>query len=380
MIDRKALGNEQTKDNLALRHYVIDDALFSDLAIEKAILQKIEEINVKINKNIHTLEDKELLKSLKFDYDDIKDSNTNQLAYIPNILHETVPYGVSESDNVVVYESHTPEQIKELFPNKSSHHIDIAKDTGLNQSLGVAMAKSRFSVLQKDIANLHNDLVNAAINAYRDLDYELQYVPLLVNREALYGTGQIPKFEDDLFKTEDGLYLIPTGEVPLTNIIKDKIYKENEVEQLLMTHTPCFRKEAGAAGKDTRGLIRQHQFDKVELVRICLPEHGLETLNILLKDVEGFISKFYMPYRIVELCSGDIGFSGHKAYDIEMWFNHEQRFREIASITWCGDFQARRLNAKVNRNGKKEYVHTLNATGLAVGRVLAAIIESEKIS
>jgi seryl-tRNA synthetase len=218
-----------------------------------------------------------------------------------------------------------------------------------------------------------------ALDFYGKMGYDEYYLPNLVNKETIYGTGQYPKFKNELFTTfgNQELFLIPTGEVPLTNIFKNKLINELNVEKRLMTHTPCFRKEAGAYGKDTKGIIRQHQFEKVELVRTCLPENGLDTLNEMMENINDFVKFLNIPYRIIELCAGDIGFAGHKGYDFELWFPAEGKFREIASVTWCHEFQARRMKTKVKRkNGNKDFIHTLNGTGLAAGRVLAAILEN----
>ena len=255
----------------------------------------------------------------------------------------------------------------------------IGEKFGLDTETGVELAHARFTVMKGEVAKLHRKLTNLALDFYGNLGYEEHYVPNLVNQETIYGTGQYPKFKEELFTTtgERPLFLIPTGEVPLTNTVKDKMLTETTVTQNLMTHTPCFRKEAGAYGRDTKGIIRQHQFEKVELVKICLAEEGINAFNQMVEDVKNFVAQFGIPFRIIELCAGDIGFAGHKAYDFEIWFANQQKFREIATITWCTDFQARRMNTRVKRkDGKKELVHTLNGTGLAVGRVLAAILEN----
>lgn len=370
MLDKKILFKPETIDNLKKRGYEHPDDLEANLDYEKSILQQIEKMNTDSNNRIAV--DKEKLRQLKEEMTDIADYNHHQMARIPNLLHETVPFGLSDKDNPVV------KVVGEIEPVSRGHHVDIfnAKEILLDQKTGVEMSGSRFAVFKESLAEVQTYCIAEAVEFYIGLGYVHHYVPLLVNRETMYGTGQYPKFADDLFETMEGMYLIPTGEVPLTNMFKNKTFKEDEVNQMLMTATPCFRKEAGSAGKDTKGVLRLHQFEKVELVRACLPENGLATLDEMLADIESFLAEYVkVPYRVVELCSNDIGFSGHKAYDIELWFEGEKKYREIASITWCGDFQARRLNAKFVRNGKKEYIHTLNGTGLAVGRVMAAMAE-----
>jgi seryl-tRNA synthetase len=377
MIDLKTLKDENVRKNLEKRGYYLPQEYFLLEKERKDILIAIEQINHKINQNNHDIHDKEMLKKFKKELEE-KENQIHEITYkIPNILHESVPEGKNEQENKdVMYFFNDQKMIHDKF------YGEQAKNLGLDIETGVHLAQTRFHVMRGILAKKQRELINKALDFYGTLGYEECYVPNLVNEETIFGTGQYPKFKDELFITEGNqkLYLIPTGEVPLTNIVKNKILLENEAEMKLMTHTPCFRKEAGAYGKDTKGIIRQHQFEKVELVRTCLPENGLKNFEEMVNDVQNFIKQLEIPFRIIELCAGDIGFAGHKAYDFEIWFPNEKKYREIATITWCHDFQARRMNAKYkNKENKKNYLHTLNGTGLAVGRILAAMIENEKI-
>lgn len=374
MINIKTLKEINTINNLEKRGYLLPDNFFNLLEKRKNLNTIIEHINNKINNNIHTTEDKTLLKNTKIDLELLEIDFNNIIHMIPNILHETVPAGKGEDHNVV---------LKTFFEEKKNnnklHHVELGNPLGLDIETGVQLAHARFNLMRGTVAKLHRKLTNLALDFYTEYGYEECYVPNLVNEEIIFGTGQYPKFKEELFITEGNkkLFLIPTGEVPLTNIVKNKIFNQNEVEMKLMTHTPCFRKEVGAYGKDTKGIIRQHQFEKVELVRTCIPENGLLYFKEMIEEITNFIKIFNIPFRIIELCAGDIGFAGHKAYDFEIWFPNEQKYREIATVTWCHDFQARRMNAKFkNKKKEKLFLHTLNGTGLAVGRVLAAMLEN----
>lgn len=374
MINTKQLNDDKVINNLAKRGYHLPDNFFHIVETKKQLNTVIEKINHKINLNQHTVDDKVLLKETKNHLELINTQYLDIIHMIPNVLHDTVPVGKGENDNVVIA-TYYEDQRK----NNVLHHAHIGKNLGLDLETGVNLAQARFNLMRGLLAKVHRKLTNMALDYYENLGYELCYVPYLVNQQTMFGTGQYPKFKEELFVTEmnKDLFLIPTGEVPLTNIVHNKTFNNKQADMKLMTHTPCFRKEVGAYGKDTKGIIRQHQFEKIELVRTCLPENGLENLEEMLKNVTEFIQQFHIPFRIIELCAGDIGFAGHKAFDIEIWFPHENKYREIASITWCYDFQARRMNAKYkNKNNEKNYIHTLNGTGLAVGRVLAAMLEN----
>jgi seryl-tRNA synthetase len=372
MINIKMIGNTDVIDNLTKRGYQIPNELEVLLKEEKALKVIIQTTNEKLNNKIKV--DKDILKETKTKLAEIEIKIKLIIDLIPNLLHETVPFGKGEQDNILITEFFNEKKKINKF-----NHADIGKKIGLDIETGVALAHTRFNTMHGQVAKLHRKLTNLALDFYTTLGYEEYYVPNLVNEETMFGTGQYPKFKEELFVTEGNnkLFLVPTGEVPLTNIVKNKILKEDEVEKKLMTHTPCFRKEVGAYGKDTKGIIRQHQFEKIELVRTCLPENGLKNFEEMVNNINDFIKQFNIPYRIIELCAGDIGFAGHKAYDFEIWFPAEGKYREIATVTWCHDFQARRMKTKVRRlTGEKELIHTLNGTGLAVGRVLAAIIEN----
>lgn len=372
MIDIKEIEKnyEEVKNNLARRGYVLDEQIIQMYKKIKTLNMRMEEINTLLNQGKGTKELKDEFAQLKNEKNTIETVYLEKYHMIPNVLCDTVPNGEGAEDNVEL--KVVGEKVK---ANKG--YMDIAKNNGLNIEAGVDLAHARFNVMHGNVAKLHRKLINKALDVYEKNGYEFHYVPDMVNEKTMFGTGQFPKFKDDLFKTEDGLYLIPTGEVPLTNLVNNQIIEEERVERKLMTHTPCFRKEVGAYGKDTKGIIRQHQFEKVELVRVCLPENGLKNFNEMVNDIEVFVKELGLTYRIIELCAKDIGFSGHKAYDFEVWFPYEQAWREIATVTWCFDFQARRMNAKLKRKDKKkEFVHTLNGTGLAVGRVMACLIET----
>ena len=374
MINLKTLQEDIIVKNLNKRGYFLPDIYFKLIKERKDINTHIELINQKINQQLHNIDDKTQLKKLKTDLLDL-DKKIHDITYlIPNVIHDTVPEGKGEEHNVELVTFFDDKKFTHEF-----NHVDIGKKIGLDIETGVNLAHARFNFMRGNVAKIHRKLINLALDFYTTIGYEECYVPNLVNEETIFGTGQYPKFKDELFTTEGNqpLFLIPTGEVPLTNIVKNKIFNENEANFKLMTHTPCFRKEVGAYGKDTKGIIRQHQFEKIELVRICQPDNGLTYFYEMIEEVTQFIKQFNIPFRIIELCAGDIGFAGHKAYDFEIWFPSEQKYREIATITWCHDFQARRMNAKFKNKQKEKFLlHTLNGTGLAVGRVLAAMIEN----
>lgn len=284
---------------------------------------------------------------------------------IPNIQALDAPFGKGDEDNVEV------KVWKPMGPGNLSFLPMNVKD--FDTETGAKLAGTRFAVLKNNVVKNQRNLLNNALNFYGELGYQEHYVPLLVHPEVMYGTGQYPKFKDDLFQVGEH-YLIPTGEVPLTNIYRNEIIEFDETKTIkLCTHTPCFRKEAGSAGKDTKGIIRQHQFEKVELVKICHPDIARHEFEEMIADVEDFIQQLGIQYRIIELCTGDMSFAGHKAFDVELFFKEDNRYREIASITWCTDFQARRMQTRFKENAKVKLAHTINGTGLAVGRVLEAV-------
>ena len=306
----------------------------------------------------------------------VEEELKNTLLWIPNLPHESVPIGEDENDNVEVRRWGEPRK----FNFEPKPHWEIGEKLGiLDFKRGAKLSGSRFTVIKGWGAKLERALINFMLDLHTGKGYREVCPPHLVKPEILIGTGQLPKFEEDLYKCErDNLYLIPTAEVPLTNLYREEILKEEDLPIYLTAYTPCYRREAGAYGKDIRGIIRQHQFDKVELVKIVHPDTSYEELEKLVKDAEEVLQLLGLPYRVVELCTGDLGFSAAKTYDIEVWLPSQNRYREISSCSNCEDFQARRMNTRFKdaKTGKNRFVHTLNGSGLAVGRTLAAILEN----
>ena len=290
------------------------------------------------------------------------------LLNIPNIPNANVPLGKNETENVVIKIS------GEITSTNLLDHLDISKN--IDTDLAAKLAGSRFSVLKGDIAKLQRALISFMLDIAIKNGYKEHYVPFMANIDSLTGTGQLPKFEEDLFKASDNLYLIPTAEVPLTNIYRNELVNEKDTPVKLTSHTPCFRSEAGSYGKDTKGLIRQHQFEKIELVQVTKAESSLEDLDGLLKNAEEILELLELPYQVIELCTGDLGFSSCKTYDIEVWMPSQSKYREISSCSNFSDFQARRANIKIKYNDRKELAHTINGSALAVGRTLIALIEN----
>ena len=308
------------------------------------------------------------------------------LLAVPNLPHASVPVGAGEEDNVEVRRWGTPRS----FDFEAKDHVDVGTPLGLDFDMGVKLSGARFTVMQGGIARLHRALAQFMLDVQtQEHGYTECYVPYAVNADSLQGTGQLPKFEEDLFAAKKGgqdgepvpdhaaLYLIPTSEVPLTNFVRDEVVPEATLPIRLTAHTPCFRSEAGSYGRDTRGMIRQHQFDKVEMVQIVHPENSYEALEAMTGHAEAILQKLGLPYRVMSLCTGDMGFGAAKTYDLEVWLPGQGKYREISSISNCEDFQARRLQARFkNAKGKNELVHTLNGSGLAVGRCLVAVLEN----
>jgi seryl-tRNA synthetase len=300
------------------------------------------------------------------------------LSTLPNVPADEVPVGKSELDNVQVRAWGTPK----TFDFDVKDHVDLGSDLKqLDFELGGKITGSRFAVMTKSIARLHRALIQFMLDVHiHEHGYEEIYVPFIVNKDSLFGTGQLPKFEEDLFKLRDEreFYLIPTAEVPVTNVLRDEIVDEGQLPIKYTCHSPCFRSEAGSYGRDTRGMIRQHQFEKVELVQFVKPEHSAATLEALTGHAEAILQKLGLPYRVMLLCSGDMGFSSAKTYDIEVWLPSQNKYREISSCSSFNDFQARRMKARYRsaETGKPEFLHTLNGSGLAIGRTLLAIMEN----
>lgn len=323
----------------------------------------------------------ETVRQLEADLRNIQTQLDVILAAVPNTPHDSVPRGESEEGNVKVREWGAAP----TFDFVPLDHVALGeKLAGLDFESGARLAGSRFVVMMGKVARLHRALAQFMLDVHTlEHGYVEAYVPYLVNADSLRGTGQLPKFEEDLFQATKGgdeatkLYLIPTSEVPLTNLVRDTIVAENQLPMKLTAHTPCFRSEAGAAGRDTRGLIRQHQFDKVEMVQIVRPEDSYAALEEMTGHAEKILQKLGLPYRVMALCTGDMGFSAAKTYDLEVWLPGQNAYREISSCSNTEDFQARRLQARFRRGtGKPELVHTLNGSGLAVGRTLVAVLEN----
>lgn len=297
---------------------------------------------------------------------------------LPNILHESVPDGRDESANVVVRQwGERPE-----FSFEIKDHVDLGEQKGwLDFGAASKLAGSRFMVLSGSMARLHRALIQFMLDIHtNEHGYEEVYVPYMVNAESLQGTGQLPKFAEDLFavKGENQYYLIPTAEVPLTNLLRDEIVEQERLPIKYTTHTPCFRSEAGSYGRDTRGLIRQHQFEKVEMVQFVMPDDSYQALETLTAHAENILQKLELPYQLVALCAGDVGHSAAKTYDLEVWLPGQEKYREISSCSNFESYQARRMQARWRnpQTGKPELLHTINGSGLAVGRTLVAIIEN----
>lgn len=318
------------------------------------------------------------LKALETELEEIQDTLGELALEQPNILFEDVPDGESEDDNVELRRVGEPAQ-----PSFGAQdHVEIGEALGgFDFGASARIAGSRFVVMHGELARLHRALVQFMLDLHtREHGYDEVYVPYLVNREALTGTGQLPKFEDDLFRVDHDpeLFLAPTAEVPVTNLVREQILDADALPLRFVCHTPCFRAEAGSYGKDVRGMIRQHQFEKVELVQVVRPDASADALEALTGHAETVLQRLALPYRVVALCSGDIGFSAARTYDLEVWLPGQQRYREISSCSNFTDFQARRMQARWRNpdTGKPEPVHTLNGSGLAIGRCLVAILEN----
>jgi seryl-tRNA synthetase len=314
----------------------------------------------------------------------------DMLLAVPNLPHESVPVGADEHGNFEVRKWSVDGKGPKTFNFEVRDHVDIGEKLGLDFDIGIKLSGSRFTFMRGQIARMHRALAQFMLDTQtQQHGYTECYTPYIVNADTLRGTGQLPKFEGDLFAAKKGgqdseegaesqaLYLIPTSEVTLTNVVRDEILAESDLPMKLTAHTPCFRSEAGSAGRDTRGLIRQHQFDKVEMVQIVHPEKSYEALEEMTGHAEVILQKLGLPYRVMLLCSGDMGFGATKTYDLEGWVPSQATYREISSCSNCEAFQARRLQARFkNAQGKNELVHTLNGSGLAVGRALVAVLEN----
>lgn len=396
MLDPKLLRGDLTalKEKLATRGYELDVAFWTDVEIKRKELQvRTEELQAQKNagaKKIGELKRSgenaddllaqmekvsEQMKTAENELRDLQTVITNASLAIPNLPDDSVPAGADESDNVEVRKWGVPR----AFDFEIKDHTDIGEGLGqLDFALASKLTGARFSTLKGGLARLNRALIQFMLDTHIGKGYTEMYVPYMVNAESLKGTGQLPKFEEDLFKVSDSYYMIPTSEVPLTNTVRDTILAPSDLPMKLTAHTPCFRSEAGSAGRDTRGLIRQHQFEKVEMVQIVRADTSMQALDEMTAQAESILQALELPYRVITLCTGDMGFGAVKTYDIEVWLPSQDTYREISSCSNCGDFQARRMGARVKDGKQTKLVHTLNGSGLAVGRTLLAILENHQ--
>lgn len=399
MLDPKRLRSDlaDVAKQLARRGFTLDTARIEALEAQRREIQvKTEDLQAERNRrskeigkakaqgqDIQPLLDEvaglgDQLEAAKTELDQLQAELNDILMAIPNIPNADIPDGKSEEDNVEVRRWGTPRE----FDFEVKDHVDVGAGLGgLDFETAAKISGARFAVMKNDIARMHRALIQLMLDTHtQEHGYSEVYVPYLVNADSLRGTGQLPKFEEDLFATrgETPFYLIPTAEVPVTNILRGEILDQSELPIKFACHTPCFRSEAGAYGRDTRGMIRQHQFEKVEMVQFIEPEKSYEALEALTNNAETILQKLELPYRVVTLCTGDIGFSSAKTYDIEVWLPAQETYREISSCSNFEDFQARRMQARYRPAGSKkpELLHTLNGSGLAVGRTLVAILEN----
>jgi seryl-tRNA synthetase len=396
---RKDIDTVATR--LAARKFQLDVAGFNALEAErKAIQTRTEELQGKRNslsKQIGMLKGKgedtsgvmaevaglgDELKANEAGLAEVQRKMAEFMAAIPNLPHESVPSGVDETGNVEVRKIGTPP----TFDFEAKDHVDIGEKLGLDFETATKLTGSRFSVMKGGIARLHRALAQYMLDTHTDKHgYTECYTPYMVNADSLRGTGQLPKFEEDLFSVKKGgvegegetFYLIPTSEVTLTNTVRDEIVPLDALPIKMTAHTPCFRSEAGSYGRDTRGMIRQHQFDKVEMVQVVHPEQSYAALEEMVGHAETILQTLGLPYRVMSLCTGDMGFGAAKTYDLEVWLPAQNTYREISSLSNCEAFQARRMGARFrNAQNKPELLHTLNGSGLAVGRTLVAVLEN----
>ncbi|MEN3013452.1 MAG: serine--tRNA ligase [Endomicrobiia bacterium] len=364
-LDEEKRQLQQQIDNLRNRRKVLSEEIGK---LKKQnnpadhLIKEVEEIKTKLDHLEKELQQKETQLQA-------------ELLYLPNIPDETVPKGTSEKDNQIVYQSSQPKEYSfEPLP-----HWEVGKNLDiLDFDVAAKISGSRFAMLKGLGSKLERALINFMIDEHIKAGYQEVWLPYLVSKQSITGSGQLPKFEEELYKCKDDeLYLIPTAEVTLVNLHKDEFIPEEELPKKYVSYSACFRREAGSYGKDIKGLIRLHQFNKIELVKFTTAETSNDELELLVKDAARILEKLGLTYRVVLLCTADLGFASAKTYDLEVWMPGEKRWREISSCSNCKDFQARRLNIKVKyKNGKKEYIHTLNGSGLAVGRTFACILET----
>ncbi|MFL2713565.1 MAG: serine--tRNA ligase [Gammaproteobacteria bacterium] len=338
----------------------------NSLSKEYGLLKKEGKDDQILNKKIDTIKSNLELCSSKLQ--DIQSGLKEFLLDIPNLPDASSPIGLNEENNVVVRQHGKPSVVG------GKDHLEIT--SMIDTESANLLAGSRFAVLKGEVAQLQRALIAFMLDKASEHGYVEHYLPMVANTESLIATGQLPKFSADLFQLTDDYFLIPTAEVPLTNLYRDQIIESNEFPLKLTAHTSCFRSEAGSYGKDTKGLIRQHQFEKVELVQLCHPDQSLEALENLTNHAEIILQDLNLPYQVVELCSGDLGFASAKTYDLEVWIPSQEKFREISSCSNCADFQSRRAKIRFKDEGSSKFVHTLNGSALAAGRALIAVIEN----
>ena len=398
MLDPQLLRNDldAVAERLLVKGYQLDKQQFIEFETQRKTLQvEVEELRSQRNSESKKIgqakaagEDiQPLLDAVASLGDELKASEQSLvslqeklnelLAGIPNIPHQSVPSGNDESDNIELRRWGEPGS----FDFEPKDHVDLGAALGMDFEVAAKLTGSRYVVMQGALASMHRALTQFMLDTHsRKNGYTESYVPYIVNADSLLGTGQLPKFEEDLFKlnTEHDNYLIPTAEVPLTNILRDEIISADQLPFKRVAHTPCFRSEAGSYGRDTRGMIRQHQFEKVELVQAVRAEQSWQALDELTGHAEGILQTLELPYRVVNLCGGDLGFGAAKTHDLEVWLPGQQAYREISSCTNFESFQARRMQARWRNpeTGKPELLHTINGSGLAVGRTLVAVMEN----
>ncbi|BAK76148.1 seryl-tRNA synthetase [Pseudogulbenkiania sp. NH8B] len=402
MLDIQLLRSqpETVAERLAARGYQLDTDAFGQLENERKALQtRMQELQARRNATskqigeakrkgedvsaimaeVATLGDE--LKAAEAAFEAVQQKLEHWLMTIPNLPHASVPQGKDESANVEVRRVGVPRS----FEFEAKDHVDVGSPLGLDFETGAKLSGARFTVLRGEIAQLHRALAQFMLNTHTNQHgYTEMYTPYIVNDSVLFGTGQLPKFAEDMFKVtrggEEGAvdqYLISTSEITLTNTVRESILKLDELPVKMTAHSPCFRSEAGSYGRDTRGMIRQHQFDKVEMVQVVHPEKSYDALEEMVGHAEAILKALELPYRVITLCTGDMGFGAAKTYDLEVWLPAQNTYREISSCSNCEAFQARRMQARFkDENGKNQLVHTLNGSGLAVGRTLVAVLEN----
>ena len=399
MLDPRLLRSDLigVTKNLLRRGFVLDNDIYQGLENERKALQsKVEELRHNRNERSKAIGQAKLagndieplkaeveklgsvLSASELRLNDLQIELDSFLSEVPNLLHESVPSGLDEGSNEVIRSWGDPRD----FGFKPKDHVALGEELGLiDLDAASKISGSRFVVLRGVLARLHRALTQLMLDIHvDDHSYIENYVPYLVNDDSLFGTGQLPKFSDDLFALsgEKKLRLIPTAEVPLSNLVRDRILEPKDIPMRLVAHTPCFRSEAGSYGRDTRGMIRQHQFEKVELVHVTSSEDSYRSLEELLSHAEVILQRLELPYRVMSLCAGDTGFSSAKTYDIEVWLPGQEKYREISSCSNCESFQTRRMHSRWRNpeTGKPELLHTLNGSGVAVGRALIAVMEN----